>query len=71
MGKNAISGSFILKTLLEIYAKQNNLSLEYEADEESKTFTYSLREKENEKPSSVLAHRGRQVQKSKDDLIAV
>lgn len=37
-----MDGGFILKTLYEIYAKQNGLRLEYTLDREAKTFTYAL-----------------------------
>lgn len=36
---------YVLKTLFEIYAKQNGLRLEYTLDEENKTFTYALYDK--------------------------
>lgn len=37
-----IDGGFILKTIYEIYAKQNGLRLEYTLDRETKTFIYAL-----------------------------
>lgn len=70
MSSGRITGSTVLKTILELYARQNNLTLEYTADDGAKTFTFTLKDAEGnsvlpvgekEKPSSVLAHRGRQA----------
>lgn len=37
---------YVLKTLYEIFAKQNGLRLEYTLDEETKTFTYAFYDKD-------------------------
>lgn len=38
----ALDGGTVLKTLYEIYAKQNGLRLQYTLDRETKTFTYGF-----------------------------